>query len=361
MTLAEPFKLRDEHIFVSASIGITVYPDDALSAEELLKNADQAMFAAKQNGRNRLNYFTKSMQEAAQQRMRLICDIHHALVEEQFCVYFQPIVSLVGGCIHKAEALLRWNHPEQGFISPATFIPVAEETGAIHEIGNWVFKQAVEQVKAWQAKFDRSFQVSINKSPVQFWVFKQAVEQVKAWQAKFDRSFQVSINKSPVQFLVDGMVQGNWLEHLAQIGMSPRSVVIEITEGVLLKAAANIYEKLQLLRDAGMEVAIDDFGTGYSSLAYLKRFDIEYLKLDKSFVSNLETDASNLALSEAIIVMAHKLGIRVIAEGVETEAQRIILRKIGCDYAQGFLFAKPMPAGEFELFLQDESSRIHLA
>jgi EAL domain-containing protein (putative c-di-GMP-specific phosphodiesterase class I) len=206
---------------------------------------------------------------------------------------------------------------------------VAEETGAIHEIGNWVFKQAVEQVKAWQAKFDRNF--------------------------------QVSINKSPVQFLVDGMVQGNWLEHLAQIGVSPRSVVIEITEGVLLKAAANIYEKLQLLRDAGMEVAIDDFGTGYSSLAYLKRFDIEYLKLDKSFVSNLETDASNLALSEAIIVMAHKLGIRVIAEGVETEAQRIILRKIGCDYAQGFLFAKPMPAGEFELFLLDESSRIHLA
>lgn len=327
--LAAPFKLRDEQLFISASIGITVYPDDALSAGELLKNADQAMFSAKQNGRNRLNYFTKSMQEAAQQRMRLIRDIHQALEEDQFSVYYQPIVALAGGRIHKAEALLRWNHPEQGFINPAVFIPVAEETGAIHEIGTRVFMEAAEQVKVWQAKYDRNF--------------------------------QISINKSPVQFLTDGLVHDNWLHHLTQIGVSPRSMVIEITEGVLLKSAANIYEQLQHLRNAGMEVAIDDFGTGYSSLAYLKRFDIEYLKLDKSFVSNLETDASDLALSEAIIVMAHKLGIRVIAEGVESEAQRIILRKIGCDYAQGYLFARPMPADEFELFLHNESSRIHLA
>jgi diguanylate cyclase (GGDEF)-like protein/PAS domain S-box-containing protein len=328
-SLAQPFKLRDEHVFISASIGITVYPEDAISSEELLKNADQAMFSAKQNGRNRLNYFTKSMQAAAQQRMRLICDIHQALEENQFEVYYQPIVALATGRIQKAEALLRWRHPEQGFISPADFIPVAEDTGAIHEIGSHVFMEAVQHVKVWQAKFDPHF--------------------------------QVSINKSPVQFLADGEALENWLGYLEHSGVSPSTVVIEITEGVLLKEAANIYEKLKRLRDAGMEVAIDDFGTGYSSLAYIKRFDIEYLKLDKPFVSNLETDVSDLALSEAIVVMAHKLGIRVIAEGVESEAQRMILRKMGCDFAQGYLFAKPMPAGEFEMFLQNESGWINYA
>jgi diguanylate cyclase (GGDEF)-like protein/PAS domain S-box-containing protein len=328
-SLSEPFKLRDEQAFVSASIGVTVYPEDALLAEELLKNADQAMFAAKQNGRNRVNYFTKSMQEAAQQRMRLVRDIHQALAEDQFSVYYQPIVALASGRIHKAEALLRWKHPEQGFISPADFIPVAEETGAIHEIGNRVFKEAVQRIKAWRSAYDPHF--------------------------------QVSVNKSPIQFLAEGVVNNEWLKYLQQQDVAPKGVVIEITEGVLLKATANCHERLHHLRQAGMQVAIDDFGTGYSSLAYLKRFEIDYLKLDKSFVSNLETDASDLALSEAIVVMAHKLGIRVIAEGVESEAQRAILKKIGCDYAQGYLFAKPMPADEFELLLQNESGKVSFA
>jgi diguanylate cyclase (GGDEF)-like protein/PAS domain S-box-containing protein len=328
-SLSEPFKLRDEQAYVSASIGVTVYPEDALVAEELLKNADQAMFSAKQNGRNRVNYFTKSMQEAAQQRMRLVRDVHQALAEDQFSVYYQPIVGLASGRIHKAEALLRWKHPEQGYISPADFIPVAEETGAIHEIGNRVFKEAVQRVKAWRSVYDPQF--------------------------------QVNVNKSPVQFLAESVVDDEWLEYMRRQDVAPKGVVIEITEGVLLKATANSHERLHHLRDAGMQVAIDDFGTGYSSLAYLKRFDIDYLKLDKSFVRNLETDASDLALSEAIVVMAHKLGIRVIAEGVENKAQHAILKKIGCDYAQGYLFAKPMPADEFELLLQNESETISYA
>ncbi len=321
-SLSEPFRLFDEHVFVSASIGITVYPEDAMDAGELLKNADQAMFAAKQNGRNRVNYFTKSMQEAAQQRMRLIRDIHQALAENQFSIHYQPIVALASGHIHKAEALLRWKHPEHGYISPAVFIPVAEETGAIHEIGNRVFTEAVDRVQAWRAAYDSDF--------------------------------QVSINKSPVQFLVEGTEDDEWLEYLQRHNVSPQGVVIEITEGVLLQTNANSHERLHRLRQGGMQVAIDDFGTGYSSLAYLKRFEIDYLKLDKSFVCNLETDASDRALSEAIVVMAHKLGIRVIAEGVETEAQHAILKKIGCDYAQGYLFAKPMPAEELELLLQND-------
>jgi diguanylate cyclase (GGDEF)-like protein/PAS domain S-box-containing protein len=327
--LVKPFKLHDEHVFVSASVGVTVYPEDAELAEELLKNADQAMFAAKQNGRNRVNYFTKSMQESAQQRMRLICDIHQALVEDQFSVYYQPIVSLPSGRIHKAEALLRWQHPEHGFVSPADFIPVAEETGAIHEIGNKVFMEAAQRVKAWRSSYNDKF--------------------------------QVNVNKSPVQFLAEGVVKDDWLEYLTKNDISPKGVVIEITEGVLLKATASIDEKLCQLREADIQVAIDDFGTGYSSLAYLKRFDIDYLKLDKSFVSNLETDANDLALSEAIVVMAHKLGIRVVAEGVETDAQRAILEKIGCDYAQGYLFARPMPANEFEELLQKESKVLNFA
>ncbi len=328
-SLSESFKLRDEHVFVSASIGITVYPEDAMLAEELLKHADQAMFAAKKNGRNRVCYFMKSMQDSAQQRMHLIRDIYQALVENQFSVYYQPIVALANGRIQKAEALLRWKHPEQGFISPADFIPVAEETGAIHAIG------------------DR--------------VFKEAVQRVKDWRSLYDKEFQVSINKSPVQFLSEASTEESWLEHLQQVDVSPQGVVIEITEGVLLKATANSHEKLHHLREAGIQVAIDDFGTGYSSLAYLKRFDIDYLKLDKSFVSNLETDASDRALSEAIVVMAHKLGIRVIAEGVESQAQLAILKKIGCDYAQGYLIARPMPADEFELLLQNECGRINYA
>ncbi len=327
--LSQPFRLREEQVFVSASVGVTVYPEDALSADELLKNADQAMFAAKQNGRNRVNYFTKSMQEAAQHRMRLIRDIHQALAEDQFTVYYQPIVALASGRIHKAEALLRWKHPEQGYISPADFIPVAEETGAIHEIGNRVFREAVQQIQVWRADYDPDF--------------------------------QVSINKSPMQFLVEETAKDEWLEYLQQHHVSPKGVVIEITEGVLLKATSNSHERLHYLREAGMQVAIDDFGTGYSSLAYLKRFEIDYLKLDKSFVSNLESDPSDRALSEAIVVMAHKLGIRVVAEGVESEAQRAILKKIGCDYAQGYLFAKPMPAEEFEMLLQRDSSEFNYA
>jgi diguanylate cyclase (GGDEF)-like protein/PAS domain S-box-containing protein len=327
--VSKPFQLQNKHLYVSASVGVTVYPDDAVSSEELLKNADQAMFAAKQNGRNRVNYFTKSMQEDAQRRMELTCDIHQALKEDQFSIYYQPIVSLSSGRIQKAEALLRWQHPQRGFISPADFIPVAEDTGAIHEIGTKVFMSAAQQVKVWRSNYDPHF--------------------------------QVNINISPVQFLADGVVKDDWLIYLFQNNISPKGIVIEITEGVLLQTSSNIDEKLNQLRDADIQVAIDDFGTGYSSLAYLKRFDIDYLKLDKSFVDNLETDDDDLVLSEAIVVMAHKLGIRVVAEGVETEAQRDILKKIGCDCAQGYLFAKPMQADDFEALLIKETRSVSFA
>jgi diguanylate cyclase (GGDEF)-like protein/PAS domain S-box-containing protein len=314
--LAEPFQLGDEVAYISASIGITLYPNDASSVEDLLKNADQAMYVAKNQGRNQCSYFTAALQEAAQERRRLTQDLRGALAANQFKVYFQPIMDLATGRIHKAEALLRWQHPERGLVEPMEFILLAEETGLINEIGDWVFKESARWAKRWSDQFSNDFQVSVNVSPIQFLSGEHSCD---AWDA-----------------------------YLQDIDLAGQNIVIEITESLLLKAAIGVTDKLFKFRDAGIQVAIDDFGTGYSSLSYLKKFDIDYLKIDKSFVDNLESDINDMVLSEAIIVMAHKLGLKVIAEGVETEAQRKILTNAGCDYAQGYLFSLPLPPGEFE-------------
>jgi diguanylate cyclase (GGDEF)-like protein/PAS domain S-box-containing protein len=319
-SLSDDFRLGLEQVYISASVGITVYPNDATDIEDLIKNADQALYAAKNGGRNRFHYFTTSMQETAQARMRLVTDIRHALAANEFMVYYQPVVDLESGKICKAEALLRWKHAKQGFISPATFIPIAEDTGAINELGDMVFMQAAMKTKYWQTTYDANFQVSINKSPVQF------------------RS--------------DGEGHNHWLEHLEAMGMKGSSIVVEITEGLLLHADAEITDKLLRFRDAGIQVAIDDFGTGYSSLSYLKKFDIDYLKIDQSFIQNLTLQSPDFALCEAIVVMAHKLGLKVIAEGVETEQQRDLLKNIGCDFAQGYLYSRPVPPEEFDALLR---------
>ena len=321
--LSEPFHLGYEIAHVSASIGITLYPDDATGIEDLLKDADQAMYVAKNAGRNRLSYFTPALQQAAQTRLRLLNDLRGALAGDQFMVYYQPIMEQATGRIHKAEALIRWQHPVRGMVSPAEFIPLAEESGLIIEIGEWVFKEAARQVKRWKELHDTGFQISVNVSPVQF-------------------------------HNADSLYQ-TWRAYLQELGLSGQSFAIEITEGLLLDAESSVMDKLLEFRDAGMQVSIDDFGTGYSSLSYLKRFDIDYLKIDQSFVRDLATDPDDMALSEAIIVMAHKLGLKVIAEGVETEAQRKLLAAAGCDYAQGYLFSRPVPAKEFEALLKDNS------
>lgn len=322
----QPFTLGGESVFVTASIGIAVYPEDADDGEALLRYADQAMNAAKQGGRNRFSFFTRSMQEVALNRAHLLRDLRQAVADRQFSLHYQPIVDLSNGSILKAEALLRWQHPLRGSVSPAEFVPLAEESGLIHDIGAWAFQEAAQQVKRWRSRHDRRFQISVNKSPL---------ELLAASRGSID-----------------------WVAQLGEIGLSGTGIAIEITEGVLVDPASNINETLLRLRDAGIQVAIDDFGTGYSSLAYLKRFDIDYLKIDKSFVSNLESDAGDLALAEAIVVMAHKLGFKVIAEGVETEAQRDILRQIGCDFAQGFLFSRPLPAEHFEALLRTGGTKV---
>jgi diguanylate cyclase (GGDEF)-like protein len=317
--LVAPFQLEEEYAFVSASIGITLYPSDAGNLEMLMSNADQAMYASKSAGRNRFSYFTHSLQEDAMNRMRLINDLRGALPGNQFRLHYQPIVELASGNIHKAEALIRWQHPERGLINPAEFITLAEESGMIIEIGDWVFREAARQVQRLRATHHPEFQISVNKSPVQF--------------HNDERYFQ------------------NWLPYLQQLGLPGQSMKIEITEGLLLDATATVKDKLLDLRDAGIQVALDDFGTGYSSLSYLKKFDIDYIKIDRSFVNNLTATSDEMALCVAIIVMAHKLGLKVIAEGIETLAQRHLLAAAGCDYGQGHLFAPPLPSHEFETML----------
>jgi diguanylate cyclase (GGDEF)-like protein/PAS domain S-box-containing protein len=320
--MAEPFHLGDEVAYVTASIGITVYPGDADDIDTLLKHADQAMYAAKKHGRNRFFYFTASLQEAAQTRLKLSRDLREAIAARQFVAYFQPIVELSTGRTCKAEALLRWQHPTRGLVNPMDFIPLAEETGLINEIGEWVLMESAQRVQAWRHEFGDDF--------------------------------QVSINMSPVQFRAEGRPRTRaWLRHLQDIGLPGTNLTIEITENLLLNAHADVTEQLLAFRDAGIQIAIDDFGTGYSTLSYLKQFPIDYLKIDRSFVRDIETDPNDMALSRAIIVMAHELGLKVIAEGVETAGQRTLLAAAGCDYAQGYLYAgKPLPPDEFEAWLR---------
>ncbi len=327
--LASPFLLGDDQVFISASIGITLYPHDSTDIDALFKNADQAMYQAKNQGRNRFSFFTAALQEAAQKRMRLINDLRNALDGHQFRVYYQPIVELATGSIHKAEALIRWEHPQHGMVSPGEFIPLAEETGMIVEIGDWVFQQAMMQCKQWRASHHPGF--------------------------------QISVNRSPAQFHHDLSQSREWIRYLKSIDLPGHGLVIEITEGLLLNVEGSIQDKLLAFRDAGVQVAIDDFGTGYSSLSYLNKLDIDYLKIDQSFVRNLGNSPSDMALCEAIIIMAHKLGLKTIAEGVGTAAQRDILAGAGCDYIQGFFYSKPVPAEEFEKLLQDSAAQSAIA
>ncbi len=318
--LARPFALKNEQIYLSASIGITVYPDDALTTDVLLKNADQAMYSAKKAGRNRHAYFTASMQESANARMRIITDLHSAVDHQEFFLVYQPIVELATNAVTKAEALIRWQHPTRGLISPVEFIPIAEETGLINQIGDWVFREAVSQVKR--------------------------LEQIAGGK------FQMSVNKSPIQFISNKECTLDWLDHLKWNGLTGENIAIEITEGLLLDASADVRASLKAKRNAGIQVSLDDFGTGYSSLAYLTKFSIDFIKIDRSFVQNLSVGSADCALCEAIIVMAHKLSIKVIAEGIETAAQRDFLVAAGCDYGQGYFFSKPLVQADFESFLE---------
>ncbi len=319
-TLAQPFQLDNEKVILTASIGVTFYPQDSKKIEILQRNADQAMYAAKNDGSNRYNFFTPELQQRALRKRRMIVDLRSAVRREQFEIYYQPIIDLKENRLDKAEALLRWHHPETGPVSPSVFIPIAEETGLIAEIGGWVFYNAIEQANRWRERFNADF--------------------------------QVSINTSALQWIDDAAAMSRWFPHLKAAGINGRALNVEITEGLLMDARDKVTNRMLDFHDAEIQIAIDDFGTGYSSLPSLRQFEIAYLKIDQSYVRNLEHDQNDLALCEAIVVMAHKLGIRVIAEGVETENQLRLLKDFGCDFAQGYLYSRPVPAARFEALLE---------
>jgi diguanylate cyclase (GGDEF)-like protein/PAS domain S-box-containing protein len=314
IALSKPYYISEMPTYVSASLGITISPNDGNTTLELLKNADQAMYLAKSLGRNRFCYFTSSMQDKALNNLALTNDLRKAISLDQLTVFYQPIVELQTGIIRKAEALLRWKHPVRGMVSPAEFIPLAEESGLIIEIGDWVFKETVQHIKKCKKQLGFDIQISVNKSPVQF---------------------------------REKTVQLDWIRYLTENELSGESIVIEITEGLLMDNDTSTMERLSQFRTADVELSMDDFGTGYSSLSYLKKFDLDYLKIDQSFTKNLAHGSVDMILSEAIITMAQKLGLRVIAEGIETQEQMKLLMDSGCDYGQGYYFSRPIPGDEF--------------
>ena len=324
-----PFQLGLEKCFISASIGIAVYPDDGVAIDELFKNADLAMYQAKAQGRNRSNYFTAALEEKNNGRVRLISDLRSALQNNELYLVYQPIIELSTGRLKKAEALIRWQHPTQGLITPDVFIPIAEDTGLIIEIGNWIFGQVALKTKQLRDNGYSNFQISLNKSPVQF------------RDSEHD-------------------VIGNWLQILKELNLPPNSISVEITESLMLEATSSVYNKLNQLKQSGIEIAIDDFGTGYSSLSYLKKLEVDYLKIDKSFVDDLTEESDDKALCEAMIVMAHKLGLKVIAEGIETEMQLKLLQLAGCDYGQGYLFSRPLKQEAFDEYLKNTQNALML-
>lgn len=317
--IAAPLRLgAADTAYVSASVGISVYPDDATGAADLVRNAEHAVHLAKRAGRGQFQYFTPSLQQQAHAKLMLTNDLREALARRELQVYYQPIVEVATGRIHKAETLLRWTHPERGAISPARFIPLAEEAGLINEIGDLVLCEAIANAKRWHARYGRVIELSVNISPSQFG------------------------QRGPL----------SWLDRVVHAGLPRHSITVEITEGVLINDAEQVIHCLGTLHAAGAKVSIDDFGTGFSALSYLKMFDIDYLKIDKSFINNLASDGSDKALTEAIVALAHRLGIQAIAEGVESGAQRDALAAIGCDYIQGYFYSQAVPGDRFEDMLE---------
>lgn len=317
--IAAPLELgTDGRVYLSASVGISVYPDDGANAADLVRNAEAAVYLAKNEGRGRFQYSTPALQQHARSKLALSNDLRAALGRGQLQLYYQPIVDVAGSPIRKAETLLRWVHPEHGLISPARFIPLAEETGMIDEIGEWVVAEAIAGIERWRQLYGWTIELSVNVSPVQF---------------------------EPRSGLP-------WLERVVGSGLPPNSITVEITEGLLVSDAEQVRRCLGALHAAGARVSIDDFGTGFSSLSYLKDFDVDYLKIDKSFINNLTDNGSDKALTEGIIDLAHRLGIEAIAEGVETAAQRDMLAAFGCDYIQGYYFSPPVARDAFEAALE---------
>jgi len=318
---AEPCLIGGQELHVTLSIGISIYPDDGQDADEVMKNADTAMYHAKANGRNNYQFFTTAMNTRAVRRLFVEGKLRRALKQGEFMLYYQPKIDLASGVMIGSEALIRWQDPEHGLVYPNQFVPIAEESGLIVPIGSWVLREACRQVCAWQ---DSGL-----------------------------LAVPVSVNISAAEFRHKNFLEGVALV-LKETGMLPSFLELELTESILMHDAESSASVLESLKAMGMQLAIDDFGTGYSSLSYLKRFPINTLKIDQSFVRDIAIDADDASIVSAMIGMGKSLKQRVIAEGVETEAQLAFLRTLQCDEGQGFLLGHPLPADQFErLLLKD--------
>jgi diguanylate cyclase (GGDEF)-like protein len=317
----DPFRLEEGgEIYVTASIGISLYPDDSTDQDALIKNADAAMYRAKEVGRNAYRFYTPEMNARALELLSMESSLRRALDRREFLLYYQPKVNVTSGEIVGVEALLRWRHPERGLVSPVEFMPVLEETGLIVPVGEWVVKAVCAQISVWQSAGIDPKAVAINLSARQF----------------VDKDLGTTIKRILEENRID-----------------PHLIEFEITESSLMANTEESIRTLELLAHLGVGLSIDDFGTGYSSLGYLKRFPLDALKIDRSFVRDITTSTDDATITRAVISMAHSLGLKVIAEGVETQEQIAFLAEHGCDEFQGFYFSRPLPSDECGAWLKE--------
>jgi predicted signal transduction protein with EAL and GGDEF domain len=317
-SVAQPLAIEDKTVHITTSIGISVFPDDANSVDELIRNADLAMYQAKEEGRARYNYFTETLNERVRRQREMERQMRTALEQNEFMLYYQPKVD-GNGTIVGAEALIRWQSPVMGFVSPGDFIPLAEEAGLIVRIGEWVLREAARQIVRWKEQGLPQVPVAVNVSGKQL----------------HHPDFRFVLQKC----LAESDDIGRWLD-------------LEITESMLMKDVELTIALLHDLREMGFELSVDDFGTGYSSFSYLTRFPLQTLKIDQSFVRDLPGKRSSAAIVNAIAGMARNLGLKTVAEGVETREQADYLTAIGCDQLQGYFFSRPVPADQFAQLLE---------
>ncbi len=318
-TFEIPFNIDEAEFFMGASVGITVYPDDGEDRDTLIQYADVAMNEAKAGGKNKYRFFDHNIRERVASWMEKEKDLRYAILREEFLVYYQPVLDVASGRIHGAEALVRWNHPTKGVLSPSYFIEIAEETGQIVPIGQWVMETVLKHYKTWSSKSDRNLLVSVNLSPAQF-KRQDLHEWIKELIMKYD--------------------------------MKPEALQIEITETVVMENLQHSIEMLEKIRKLGVKVALDDFGTGYSSLNYLRTLPLDILKIDKSFIHHLGKDRKEASIVSQIINMAHELNLTVTAEGVEQKKQIQTLQRFGCEEVQGYYFYRPMPEESFRKLIE---------
>jgi diguanylate cyclase (GGDEF)-like protein len=323
-SLAHPFRLGGHEVFINASIGIALYPGDGEDIDTLLMHADTAMYQAKEHGGSSYQTYSSSMNATALQRLTLENALRRALEREEFEVHYQPIVEARTGATVAAEALVRWRHPEHGLLLPSEFIALAEENGLIVALGEWVMGSACAQNRAWQEAGLPPIRVVVNLS---------------------SRQLTRGITDTVGRILQRSRLEARYLG-------------LELTESVLVKHQKEGTDTLHALRAMGLHLSVDDFGTGYSSFSYLKHFPLDTLKVDRCFVREITSDPDDAAITTAMIAMGHALGLKVVAEGVETEGQQALLRKQGCDEMQGYLFSRPVPGDQFQAYLEGEPTRL---